>query len=559
MEYRPLRAAQEDACALLERFFEHRHGLPGGGRLFSGQPLDAEALGQLGKLLKAAGGVWGDDVHYALAVWYDANLAPGLLAHEDALPDLLLDIMHVSVWHDRAGGRRAKPPDSRSALLTVLLKIMPENGQPRELNRFVARAAEAAPDQLLALHAITQCALLGNYRYCRFKLGAAARANVAATFTPEAFRAALNDGAHGNLFLFYVLREYMHVAGKYVPSYRLLMGTFFLWEKQNSRVCDMMRETREEVDAAADWRVAFTSRACTDAYKRHYRRMPKRKLCARELCPARTLLLVAERTCRARKLRSACAVFDVRAAARLGARPGAPPAVPELLAAAGEHSAAASAAAALEDLTSQRSASKALALILPNARMSDEDLKRTHDAAIMAARGASTFVVPLPPAFARRQAAAVARRFGCAEDDWPTIRRAARVYVCPCCARVKNFVLEKGAKATFLRASGYEKMVYPSPLDGSAAEGPLACASTPHCRMFSVTALDLLAPAPGGRFSGGVLQAPGACITVTPCCGVLAALASLRAWSGGYSCPACTVPPPPLPPASSSASGDPLF
>lgn len=492
---------------------------------------------RVGCLLRAAGSVWGEEVHYALGVWYDMHLAPDL-AHEDVLPDLLLDILHVSVWHDHTG-RRARQPDARASLLTVLLKIMPENGQPRELNRFVARAAGSGPQLLHVLHSITQCALLGNYRYCRFKPGPAARAAVASSFTPEAFLAALNDAAHGNLFMFYVLREYIHVVGKYVPSYRLLMGTFFLWEKQNSRVCDMMREAREEVDEAADWRVAFSSRRCTDAYKRHYRRMPKRKLVARELCPARTLLLVAERSCRARKLRPACAVFHVEGASALWSAAALEPSVPALLLRTGELSASEAASEALRELTSQRSASKAMALLLDKDAIPDASLKKIHDAAALTSRSTSTFVVNLPPAFVRRQAEAVARRFGCALDDWTTIQRAACVFVCPCCARVKNFVLERGAKATFLRASGYEKLIFPSPLDDQQQK--LSCALTPSCRAFTVTGMDIISRSPGGRFTGGVLQTPSACVTVAPCCGTLATMCSIRATSTGYSCPACLI------------------
>jgi hypothetical protein len=549
----------EEACARerLAEFFKYRRGVPDAEVLF-GPARRESARERVAWLLERAGPLWGAQVHYDLGVHLDSLLAGAQAcdwaarAHEDALPDLTLDVLHVAVWHGQSG-RRAAAPSGRVALMNVLLKIMPDNGQPRELNRFVLRAVEEDVATRDALHAVAAAALLGNYRHCRFKPGEAARAEVLASFTPEAFVATLRSTTQGNLLMFYVLREYLHVLGKYVTPYRSLMGCFFAWEKQNSRVCDMMREVREAVHASCDWRSVFCDRAHTEAYKRHYRRLPKRKTLARELCPARTLLHVAERSCRARRMRPPCAVFDAPRAVLLLAEGGAPRAnaVPAALRAAGEVGAAEAAEATLAHVSDQRSHSKALSLTVPLERATDAQLAALHDAAALAARRAATFVVSLPRAFARAQVAAVARRFGCAPGDWATVRRATRVYVCTCCARVKNFFVTEGAKATFTRASGYEKLVFPSPLDAAPllrrdadCVPRLSCASSPECRLFRAEAHDLLEPLGDGA-RGGALQTAAGCLTVSPCCGVLTALRALRVTGAGFTCPACRAPPAP--------------
>jgi hypothetical protein len=235
---------------MLCRFFRDRRGVHDRDILF-GAYSEHRAhfhtrLARLSQMVESVGRLWGDDIYYLLGVHLDAHIAAAQLGadppaelgpappHEETLPDLSLDIIHATMWHDRSGGR-PRPTGARAALMNVFSKIMPENGQPRELNRFILRAIESNPDVCTAMHAITACALLGNYRHCYFKPPLAARVDIIQTFTKEAFVDALKNAAQGNLLMFYVLREYFYVIGKYIISYRVLMGTFFLWEKQSSR------------------------------------------------------------------------------------------------------------------------------------------------------------------------------------------------------------------------------------------------------------------------------------------------------------------------------------
>jgi len=70
----------------------------------------------------------------------------------------------------------------------------------------------------------------------------------------------------------------------------------------------------------------------------------------------------------------------------------------------------------------------------------------------------------------------------------------------------------------------------------------LSCASTPACRRYSTTTYDIIAlPGDGGRAwpDGGVLQTSNACLTVSPCCGMLVTVSCLRIGGRGFSCPAC--------------------
>ena len=195
----------------------------------------------------------------------------------------------------------------------------------------------------------------------------------------------------------------------------------------------------------------------------------------------------------------------------------------------------------MERVHAQRSVTKGLSVLIRQSELGDARLMSLRDAAMVATRRVSAFVVEMPAGFAREQAAAIARRFGCSEDDWATIRRVSRVYVCTCCARVKNFYLGERAKASAVRASGYEKLVCQSPLDLGrvVTDAPLACASTPACRMFRAESHDLLSPQADGGVLGGLLQLSSACLTVSRCCGMLASLSVVRATAGGQQCPAC--------------------
>lgn len=454
--------------------------------------------------------------------------------------------------------------------MTVFCKVMPENGQPRELNRFVLKAARGSAEAASALHEVTMCALLGNYRHCAFKPGLRARESIIRTFNVDSFLDALGRAPQGNLLMFYVLREFFHIVGKYIASYRVLMGTLFLWEKQSARVCDMMQDVREIVSRAGDWRVAFLDVDATDILKRHYRRMPKRRLNERVPCLHRLLRHVVERNARIRCLRAnGVGAFDVAEAslahghelrrhpvALLRAR-GADDAADAVERATRVRARVAQASLgrrltrrgrpASQEVAAAATPAKAAAYVFPDT-LSDGALRDVHDAVLVSHHSNCTFVVALPSGFVDLQVRAIARRFACDAEDVDTLRRVTRVYVCPNCSRIKNFYVTSRDydKPTRVKACGFEKMVHPSALNWAgcapASVPRLACAATDSCRHYAVTSHDLISFSP--RLSGGLLQTSTDCLTVCPRCGVLVSANALKFRPGAYECPACVSPAP---------------
>jgi hypothetical protein len=355
------------------------------------------------------------------------------------------------------------------------------------------------------------------------------------------------------------------------------MGSFFLWEKQNARVCDMMREVRSTLSAGRDWTLLFQARpraepcgvvwafaggssvgcararptssvwgqqdrGVSEALKRHYRRIPKKQLRVRETCKNSLLKQLAERAARRRGLRpGACGKFDARECAAMARAATALHQPEDLLQVMGYGPAASACAALREEAERAAATSKGRAFALMQAPLADRDVERIHDAVAAALHARSVFVVNLPAEFAGAQARAVARRMGCAPEDWAVLRRVTRVFICPACHKLKNFSI--GAKdsrtSAKARACGYEKVVHPSPL--GEEDRALSCANTDACRVHTLAEYDILRPE-GGRVAGGVLQTPQTCITVSPCCGMLVYHGSVRATgaAGGYTCSGCS-------------------
>jgi hypothetical protein len=170
----------------------------------------------------------------------------------------------------------------------------------------------------------------------------------------------------------------------------------------------------------------------------------------------------------------------------------------------------------------------------------DECVRQMYDASLVASQMQTCFVVSLSPAFNAVQIRAVARRFGCGEDDWDKIRRVTRVLVCPCCRAIKNFHLgtadaHRGETEKFARGSGYSKVVHPLPFE---TNGRLACASTANCRNYRLLSFDVISEEEGA-LSGGALTVNNTCLTVSPCCGYLVTLRSLSRSAERWSCPKC--------------------
>ena len=105
----------------------------------------------------------------------------------------------------------------------------------------------------------------------------------------------------------------------------------------------------------------------------------------------------------------------------------------------------------LADLVTQPK--KTVGYVVDGDVLEDDALKILHDTMIGVDAARTTRVVELPANALRAQLDAVKRRFKCESDADPRVKRATRVYVCPCCQEVKNFVLRaterEGKKVSF--------------------------------------------------------------------------------------------------------------
>jgi hypothetical protein len=135
----------------------------------------------------------------------------------------------------------------------------------------------------------------------------------------------------------------------------------------------------------------------------------------------------------------------------------------------------------------------------------------------------------------------VARRFGCAEDDWPVLQRVTTTLVCACCG-LRNFQLlhserqpQRKRRINNARAAGYKKLAH------TLATGELRCVEGDTCHAHPLSKVELAQPCddtPEG-VRGGALILRNANVMISPCCGYICETGSIRVTPSGYDCAAC--------------------
>lgn len=500
-------------------------------------------MARINQLIVSCHCMWGAEVLYWLHIHMDTHVrwavnmmkggAPPFTdddpVQEDTLPNMATDVLRACMSVDSGHVSRSSSADDTTLVISIFGKIMPDNGQPRELNKFIIKAIHNKEVRTM-LHTITLCSLLGNYRHCVFRLPLLVRLHVMKDFTEEKFVELLQESSAGSLMMFYVLREYFFVIGKFMPSYNNLMHSMFVWDKQCTKVCEMMRDIRTMAAMERPWSSVFFSDRVNEAFKKHYRRMPKKKLKRRETCAESCLKIIIEKAIRKRGMRPSMGrMFNHSMASEFFKHAG-DSSLMNILVAAGRGTEVESLSHALEH--------KAIT-IESFSSVPDESMKLMHDAAGVADTFRAVFVVQLPQKILKSMVEAVARRFGCSESDWPTLQRVTKVYICPCCRKIKNFFLGPNeiVDPKNTGASGYMKIVLPAFVGG---DGAYRCAVLPACRGYTLLAYDLLAQdSAEDMLRGGVLHTHDACITISTCCGRLCSVGSIVFTGGKRLCPVC--------------------
>lgn len=130
--------------------------------------------------------------------------------------------------------------------------------------------------------------------------------------------------------------------------------------------------------------------------------------------------------------------------------------------------------------------------------------------------------IKLPPLAIERVQRAIA----------PRDSAVATIVCCSACKKVRNFVVSPGCGA-FARACGYDEMFAPSPLDNVPRP---SCDGTPQCSPDTLVRFDIIA----SDGTGGCAIVNGMGLTLSPCCGTLCTMTSIRpSAAGAWRCEGC--------------------
>jgi hypothetical protein len=498
-------------------------------------------VNRLNEMLYACGQYYGRDWLYAMHVFVDAHIPMVALfesgqrvtsfvlkytAHEETLPDACAEITNAVM-----GGSAS----SISSLTAVMLRVLPELAQPTQFNALLSKHASAVTS---FTHAVSLCAMLGNYRSnvpppFSFEV----RKSIIVGFTPKACAAAMKSLQPDQMFFFYAYREYIGFVLQSLPCVEALLEAQVAFAKQRARVSDALRSARNANPTEFG---EFIS-TLNDHYRRNYKRLPKRKQIPRGRGDrSNALCIVTTRTAKKRNLkRTAGNAFDIELFNTVAKRIKTDGIAAAVNTVADERVHAVAEAARYDAFA--EGATKLAAGYHVNA--DEETIKVLSDIAHAADAVCGVVRVPLPPAFARAQLDAVARRFGVPVDD-PVVSRITRLFFCLGCGGCKNFVasrVERTGKMVAVRAAGYKKVS----LNYMVPDAPMVCIETPDCSRFSVEGYDIVTR--GGAKGADdvescVLVTRKMAVLVSPCCGQLIhanALAANLNSAHGYDCPAC--------------------
>jgi hypothetical protein len=506
-------------------------------------------INRLNLMLEECLTLYGQEWAYNLQLYIDAHIGMALLfergekitswnlkytAHEHILPDfipLAVQAAVNSIVPDNtvASERRREMLKPRPLVVQMLVRALPEFAQTRSLNAAFLKCMQNSTLSI-AMFALAQAALLGNYTHVTARMPYITRKAMIRDFneqTAEGFFRALPSNEH---MILYIMHTYILSVLPLCPALESLVVTLSPIKKQAARVFEAMRVVRQT--AASDWRMVFDD-SVLETLRNSHKRLPKRKLVARGLADCSDLLLInSRRTAVRRGLKRACGVaFDPEffeeqvKRARLDLPPP-----PDLVAACSL------AASAILDAASSAPDKKPIFAFSPEA-IDDASLKHLADFALATDQVRQARTTPLPETLVRAQVDAVARRFGCAPDDWDVIRRVSDVLICTTCG-VRNFYLthaERGAttrRVNNVRAAGYRKLAFNPRLN------ELRCVQTLTCSLYPLTRVSVAEPTAHG-VKGGALVLRKCTLIISPCCGYLCQSSALRVAPSGMNCPCC--------------------
>jgi len=505
-------------------------------------------VNRLNVMLNECAALYGQTWAYNMQLYIDAHIGMVLLfergemlstwslkytAHQHILPDLVPLSVQAAVNSVVPDGlsvcdRKSELSKPNALAAQMLIRALPEFSQTRWLHKLFIKCLQNR-ELSATMFAIAQAALLGNYVHATDRAPWETRKALVEGFTQRnaaEFFLKLPTNEH---LVLYIMGTYVLTVLPLCPALDKLVAAMSPFKSQEARVFDAMRAVRQA--GRGDWRLMFSTDTL-DALKKTHKRMPKRKIVPRGLADCSNVLCVnTKRTASQRGLKrpGGAVAFDPQYFSEQvkRARLGLPP-PEELSRACGR---AADAVLGLADGVPNKKPT----LMFSKEDLSDADLERLFDFAAATDHARLARLTPLPDGFVRRQVAAVARRFGCAEDELVTLQRAKRIAICVSCG-VRNFYLtqaERGAatrRVDNVRAAGYRKLAL------NLATNELRCVATESCVQHPLTFVDLAEPSG----AGGVLVLRSCSLALSPCCGHVCATSSMRVTAQGPDCPCCS-------------------
>ena len=520
-------------------------------------------INRLSHLIDSCGAMYGREVSYWLHVHLDSHIGMVIelettghikqpllrpVVHEKAMPDYSTDVMRASFSYHKHSSRWF------ASISSIFAKCMPENGQPRSLNAFIVkllRRGNEATDSMdnearhgasvttSCLRRLIQCSMLGNYLHCDYRPPFATRKLIIQEVTSSSCVSLLEAGHRDSLLIYYIVREYMSVIAQYVPAFSEVMERSVLWGKQTGRVRDIMRCTRQQAHHADDWKCVFSKEEVTEQMRKHYKRMPKKKIRKRKPDPGTVFKTILHREISKRKSKWAINHATARRWIRKFITGAGVTAIREIFM---DNTSGDIQRNTIQDLAHaiyirNKSVHK-FVQIKPLADVSDEKLFSMYDFIYTATSFESISHIQLPPQMASAQMDAICRRFSCENTCIQTINRVACVKICPGCYGIRNFYItdDEPAGSKLIKAQGYTNVVCSAFEDYTPT---VVCCEKSHCRHYELIDFFIVRRDAAGVVQSEALQIGEICITVSPCCGILCSTNHIYSTANGFACPSC--------------------
>jgi len=437
---------------------------------------------------------------------------------------------------------------------------MPENGQPRALNAFVLKVIARSNDPATmddsdarngstvtkrCMQQLILCAMLGNYMHCEYRPPFVTRKQIIRDVTMDNFVSLLQVGQHESLLIYYIIREYIGVVAKYVPAFSDVMERSVMWGKQTGRVRDIMRCMRQQAHHSQDWTCVFSGEEVAIQMRKHYKRMPKKKIRKRKPDPSTVFKTILHRAISKRKskwtinhttargwinkLISGMALGPIRHLFMDGDD------------ATGTLTPEGTLIRALVyDIYINKKSVHKFGQIKSLEEITDDKLLSMYDFIYTATNFESISHIQLPHQMAVLQMEAICRRFACNSTCTRTLSRAACIRMCPGCYGIRNFYIsdDEPAGSKLIKAQGYTSVVC-SAFDDYNPK--VVCCEKSHCRHYELIEFQIVRRDAAGAIQSEALQIGETCITVSPCCGIVCSTNHIYATAAGFVCPSCII------------------